>query len=168
MLRNDNDYGIRVTTSTIRRNSPSFVDSKIHHNNLINNILAKIQSNYAGTDAALMLDERGFVAELNGTNVFMVRNDKIFTPFPHACLHGITRGMVIEICEKQGLNIEERNISLTEFYTADQIFGTGTMGELTPIVEVDGRKIINKSNNTLMQQIQKHFNNLIPDHCVSI
>ena len=69
----DNAAGVRIVTSAIRRNSPQFVDSKIHHNNLINNILAKIQANVAGADDALMLDERGFVAEMNGTNLFMIR-----------------------------------------------------------------------------------------------
>ena len=81
----DNDHGITIVTSTIRRNSPNHVDSKIHHNNLINNILAKIQANVAGADAALMLDDYGFLSELNGTNIFMVKNDA------HARFHATSR-----------------------------------------------------------------------------
>ena len=75
----DNNHGIKVITSTIRRNNPSFLDSKIHHNNLLNNIQAKIQANVAGVDAALMLDYFGFAAELNGTNIFMVKNGVVLS-----------------------------------------------------------------------------------------
>lgn len=140
----DNESGIRVITSSIRRNSPMSIDSKIHHNNLINNILAKVQANVAGVDAGLMLDNLGFVSELNGTNVFMIRDNKVFTPTADACLPGITRGLIIEICEELNISINERNLSLTEFYNADFVFCTGTMGELTPISEIDGRKIKNE------------------------
>lgn len=158
----DNDSGIRVITSTQRRNNPQFLDSKIHHNNLLNNILAKIQANVSGVDAAVMLDHQGFVAELNDTNIFMVRDGKILTPFADACLHGITRGLVIEICKESNISMEERNLSLTEFYTADEVFATGTMGELTPVLEIDGRKITNKSGKKLLPLLQEHFHKLIP------
>lgn len=159
----DNASGIRVITSTQRRNNPQFLDSKIHHNNLLNNILAKIQANVAGVDAAVMLDHQGFVAELNDTNIFMIRNGKIFTPFADACLHGITRGLVIEICNDNGISFEERNLSLAEFYTADEVFATGTMGELTPVLEIDGRKVLNKSEMKLLPVLQEHFKKLIPE-----
>ena len=135
----DNDHGITVITSSIRRNNPNFLDSKIHHNNLLNNILAKIQANVAGVDSAMMLDEHGFAAELNGTNVFLVKNNILYTPHADACLHGITRGLIIELARENGIEVIEKNLSMTEFYTADEVFGTGTMGELTPIVEIDGR-----------------------------
>src|SRR5680860_111540 len=90
----DNKSGIRVISTSVQRNSPLHLDSKIHHNNLLNNILAKIQANVAGVDAGLMLDNQGFVSELNGTNVFMIRNNQVFTPHTHACLPGITRGLI--------------------------------------------------------------------------
>lgn len=135
---------ITLSTATTRRNSPSTLDSKIHHNNLINNILAKIQSNLAGTDAALMLDLNGFVSEANGTNIFMIRNGEVFTPTADSCLHGITRATIIRLCKENDIPITERNLSLTEFYTADQVFVTGTMGELTPVRTIDGRDIVNK------------------------
>ncbi len=158
----DNTSGIRVITSSQRRNSPQFLDSKIHHNNLLNNILAKIQANVAGVDAAVMLDNNGFVAELNDTNLFMIKNGKVFTPFADACLHGITRGLVIDICAALNLQCEERNLSLTEFYNADEVFACGTMGELTPVLEIDGRKIINRGNKNTTKMLQVEFNTLIP------
>ncbi|SRX73256.1 aminotransferase class IV [Aequorivita antarctica] len=137
----DNSHGIKVISTSQRRNSPQFLDSKIHHNNLLNNIIAKIQANVAGKDAGLMLDDRGFIAELNGSNVFMVKNGKVLTPFAHACLPGITRNSVIEMCKKNNIEIAEADITLSQFYNADGVIATGTMGELTPIVEIDGRNI---------------------------
>lgn len=160
----DNTSGIRVITSSQRRNSPQFLDSKIHHNNLLNNILAKIQANIAGVDAALMLDHQGFVAELNDTNIFMVSHGKVFTPYADACLHGITRALTIEVCEALHIPMEEKNLSLTEFYNADEVFACGTMGELTPIIEIDGRKIINRSGIKLFEKILMQFHTLIPKY----
>lgn len=158
----DNATGIRVITSSQRRNSPAFLDSRIHHNNLLNNILAKIQANVAGVDASLMLDETGHVAELNDTNIFMIKNGTVFTPRPTACLPGITRGLVIKICQELQLIIEEKDLSLTEFYNADEVFASGTMGELTPIKEIDGRKIDNRSDLKVYEQILKKFHTYIP------
>jgi branched-chain amino acid aminotransferase len=158
----NNAEGIRVITSSQRRNNPQFLDSKIHHNNLLNNILAKIQANVAGADAAVMLDHQGFVAELNDTNLLMVHQGTVLTPFADACLHGITRGLVLELCHRHGIPAHERNLSLTEFYTADEVFATGTMGELTPVVEMDGRKIVNRSGKKILEQLQHHFHALIP------
>ncbi|MBX2946217.1 MAG: aminotransferase class IV [Cyclobacteriaceae bacterium] len=160
----NNDQGIRVITSSQRRNNPQFLDSKIHHNNLLNNILAKIQANVAGADAAIMLDHNGFVAELNDTNLFMVKAGQVYTPFADACLHGITRGLVLELCHTSGITVEERNLSLTEFYTADEVFATGTMGELTPVHEIDGRKIVNRSGKKILQTLQQGFQTLIPKY----
>ena len=131
--------GIRLISSTIRRNSPACVDSKIHHNNLINNILAKIEANLAGVDDAVMLDLQGFVAETNATNIFFVKKGVVRTPFPTACLPGITRGLVLEICRENDIPCEEANISIAEMYAADEVFITGTMGEIVPVVESDGR-----------------------------
>lgn len=164
----DNDHGISVTTSHIRRNSPNFLDSKIHHNNLINNILAKISSNIAGADAALMLDAYGFAAELNGTNIFMVRNHKLFTPFPDACLHGITRGLVIELAHELEIPCEERNLSLTELYDADELFATGSMGELTPIKTLDQRQIENKTGSKILIKLINAFEKKIPEYSIKI
>ena len=159
----DNSGGIKVISSSQRRNAPQFLDSKIHHANLLNNILAKIQANVAGKDAGLMLDERGFVAELNGSNVFMVKDNVIITPYAHACLPGITRGTVIELCRENNIPIKEADITLSQLYNADGVFATGTMGELTPIVEIDGRTIL--IENELQQKINLLFKNNIREYC---
>ncbi len=159
----DNDSGIKVITSSQRRNGPQFLDSKIHHNNLLNNILAKIQANVAGKDAGLMLDDRGFVAELNGSNLFALKKGVVYTPFAHACLPGITRKTVIEICHKNTVKCVEADLSLSEFYNADGVFATGTMGELTPVVEIDGRPIAR--NHADLQYVLKLFKDSIRSFC---
>ncbi len=162
----DNDHGIKVISASQRRNSPQFLDSKIHHNNLLNNIIAKIQANVAGKDAALMLDDRGFIAELNGSNLFLVKNGKVYTPYAHACLPGITRNSVIEMCKKNNIEIIEEDLTLSQAYNADGVFATGTMGELTPIVEIDGRSISkndelqNKIINLFTQEVRRLCENL--------
>ena len=153
----DNTQGISLVTSQIRRNSPQTLDSKIHHNNLLNNILAKIEAIHAGADDALMLDLYGFVAETNATNLFMLKGNELITPCATACLPGITRKLVIGIAKDLGIPCFERNISVVEFYTADQVFTTGTMGELTPVTEIDKRKIENKSNTTVLEKLQNVF-----------
>ncbi|MEO9485377.1 MAG: aminotransferase class IV [Ekhidna sp.] len=161
----DNDSGIRVITSTQRRNGPQFLDSKIHHNNLLNNILAKIQANFAGVDAGVMLDERGFVAELNDTNLFMVKDGTLYTPFANACLHGITRGFVIELAQNNNIPVQEKNLSLVEFYNADEVFATGTMGELTPVMEIDGRTIENNADSAIRQQLNELMYASLRERC---
>ena len=133
--------GIRLITASIRRNPPMCIDSKIHHNNLINNILAKIEANVAGADDAVMLDVFGYVSETNATNIFLFKRGALATPRADSCLPGITRGVVIRIARQTGIEVDERNVSLTEIYTADEVFVTGTMGELTPVLEVDGRTV---------------------------
>ena len=149
---------LRLVTSNIRRNSPLCLDSKIHHANLINNILAKIEANHAGVDDAVMLDLDGFVAETNATNIFMIKNGVVITPFPKACLPGITRGLIIEICKSNNIPIVEQDISVTELYNADEVFTTGTMGELARVNEIDNRKIENKGG--VLMQLQSLFRNL--------
>jgi branched-chain amino acid aminotransferase len=163
----DNDQGIKVITSSIRRNSPSHVDSKIHHNNLINNILAKIQANFANVDAALMLDVNGFASELNDTNIFLIKNYVVYTPHADACLHGITRGLIIELCKEHDIEIVEKNCSLTEFYNADEVFCTGSMGELTPVSEIDGRKM-SMVNGPLLKKLRSLFFDKVEHFCTPL
>ena len=153
-----NQEGIRLITSSVRRNSPMMLDSKIHHNNLLNNILAKIEANFAGVDDALMLDINGFVAETNATNVFLVcHNQHLHTPLPEACLPGITRGLVMQIAREKDLPLHERRISASEFHTAQEAFVTGTMGELTPVTEIDGRPVGKGQPGPLTAQMQEWF-----------
>lgn len=148
------DDGIRVITASTRRNTPLCLDSKIHHNNLLNNILASIEANVAGVDSAIMLDLDGFVAETNDTNLFVVSAGKVMTPFADACLPGLTRQMILDICAAQGIPAEERRLSLTELYCADEVFTSGTMGELTPVLEADGRVIGDGSLGGITSKLQ--------------
>ena len=149
------NVGIKVITSSIRRNSPQHLDSKIHHNNLLNNILAVIEANEANVDSAVMLDVNGFISETNDTNIFLVTANKIMTPTTDSCLPGITRLMILEIADKEGITAIEKNLSNTDLYTADEVFTSGTMGEITPILEADGRKIGDGKAGTMTKRIQK-------------
>ncbi len=133
--------GLKLITSTIRRFAPDMLDPKIHHCNLIQSILAKIQANQAGADDAVMLDPRGFLAETNATHLFLVLGSELATPYCHNCPEGITRATVLDLCREHQIPCRERDLSLTEAYRADEIFCTGTMGELAPVLELDGRKI---------------------------
>ena len=138
----DNTKGISLITASARRNSPSTVDSKIHHNNMINNILPKIEANLAHAADALMLDLDGFVSETNATNVFMVDDSVLITPHADHCLPGITRETVINLAAELGIPCEVRRVSLAEFHAADEVFTTGTMGELTPVTKVSDIQVI--------------------------
>jgi branched-chain amino acid aminotransferase group I len=152
--------GIRVITASTRRNTPQCLDSKIHHNNLLNNILASVEANVAGVDSAIMLDVHGFVSETNDTNLFIVRDGIVSTPHADSCLPGLTRKMVLEICASNKIETTERNISLTELYTADEVFTSGTMGELTPVLEADGRQIANGKagpTTTMLQRLHREY-----------
>jgi branched-chain amino acid aminotransferase len=135
--------GLTLITSSVRRPPPDSLDPKIHHCNLIPSILAKIEANVAGADDALMLDLRGFVAETNATHIFVVYEGIVLTSHAVACPEGITRATVLEIMRANGILHAERDLSLTEVYRADEMFCTGTMGELAPVTEVDGRTIGN-------------------------
>ena len=133
--------GLTLITSSVRRPPPDCLDPKIHHNNLLPSILAKIEANVAGADDALMLDLRGFVAETNATHIFLVHSGTVLTPRLVACPEGITRAVVLELCREHNIPHAERDLSLTEVYRAEEMFCTGTMGELAPVIKVDGRTI---------------------------
>jgi branched-chain amino acid aminotransferase len=133
--------GLKLLTSSVRRFPPDCLDPKIHHANLIQSILAKIEATAGGADDAVMLDTRGFVAETNATHLFLVDHGMLETPRTVACPEGITRATVLEICAAAGIPARERDISLMEFYRADEVFCTGTMGELAAVVAMDGRVI---------------------------
>src|SRR5436189_4971173 len=129
--------GLKLITATVRRPPPEILDARIHHANLLNSILAKIEANNAGADDALMLDTRGFVAETNATHVFIVRKGELTTPRVVACPPGITRATVIEICAAEKIRCVETDLSLVDVYGANEMFCTGTMGELAGIIKVD-------------------------------
>jgi branched-chain amino acid aminotransferase len=133
--------GITLITSSVRRTAPDSLDPKIHHNNLLTSILAKIEANVAGADDAVMLDQRGFVAETNATHIFLVTGGVLGTPSTAACPEGITRQAVLDLAADAGIRCAVADYSLTQLYAADELFVTGTMGGLTPVLALDGRLI---------------------------
>jgi branched-chain amino acid aminotransferase len=152
--------GISLITTSVRRFPPDCLDPKIHHANLLQSILAKIQANAAGADDALMLDVRGFVAETNATHVFIVSRGEVLTSHETACPEGITRATVLELCRSNGIAFREKDLSLTEVYRADEMFCTGTLGELAPVVKVDGRQIGNGAHGPVTARLSKLFRDL--------
>jgi branched-chain amino acid aminotransferase len=133
--------GITLITASVRRPAPDCLDPKIHHNNLLPSILAKIEANVAGADDAVLLDHRGFVAETNATHIFLVRGGTLATPTTVSCPEGITRAAVLGLAASAGIACETGDYTLPQLYTADEAFVTGTMGGLVPVVRVDGRPI---------------------------
>ena len=154
--------GLSLITSSVRRPSPDVLDPKIHHCNLIQSILAKIEATHAGADDALMLDQRGFVAETNATHLFIVEGDTVVTSRLVACPEGITRDVVLNLCRQNDIDHEIRDYSLTEVYRADEMFCTGTMGELAPVTQVDGRTISSGEIGSMTQRLSGLF-----DQCVA-
>jgi branched-chain amino acid aminotransferase len=145
--------GLTLITSSIRRPPPEILDPRIHHANLLNSILAKIEANKAGADDALMLDIRGFVAETNATHVFLVRHGEVVTSRVVACPEGITRATVLEICEAADIPSAEADLTLDDVYRADEMFCTGTMGELASVIKVDNRTVGSGDVGPLTQRL---------------
>jgi branched-chain amino acid aminotransferase len=160
--------GIRLATSSVRRFSPDCLDPKIHHCNLIQSILAKIEATRAGADDAVMLDTRGFVAETNATHLFLVASGVVVTPRTVACPEGITRAAVLEICRRNSIPHEVRDVSLMEFYRADEVFCTGTMGELVPVTDIDGRSIQTPLPGSVTQSLEGLFRELVKSEAEQI
>jgi branched-chain amino acid aminotransferase len=152
--------GITLITSSVRRAPPDCMDPKVHHCNLIPSILAKIEANAAGADDALMLDTRGFVAETNATHVFLVQEGSVLTSHTVACPEGITRATVLELCRQEEIPCREKDLSLTEVYRAGEIFCSGTMGELAPVVRVDGRAIGDGQAGPVTRRLSERFREL--------
>jgi branched-chain amino acid aminotransferase len=147
--------GITLITSSVRRTPPDSLDPKIHHNNLLTSILAKIEANNAGADDAVMLDHRGFIAETNATNIFLVTGGLLATPTAAACPEGITRAAVLELAADAGIPHLVGDYSLTELYTADEVFVTGTMGGIAPVISVDGRVVGSGAAGPVTGQLAK-------------
>jgi branched-chain amino acid aminotransferase len=152
--------GLKLITSSIRRFPPDCLDPKIHHANLIQSILAKIEANHAGVDDALMLDKHGFVAETNATHLFLVENGQVVTSRVVACPEGITRDSVLQLCRENRIEHGVRDITLTDVYRASEMFCTGTMGELAAVIEVDGRTIGDGRPGTVTQRLSELYRTL--------
>ncbi|MEO8138269.1 MAG: aminotransferase class IV [Gemmatimonadota bacterium] len=152
--------GLTLITSSVRRPPPDCLDPKIHHCNLIQSILAKIEANAAGADDALMLDTRGFIAETNATHLFFVEKRIVRTSTAAACPEGITRATVLELMAEHGIGHEVRDLSLAEAYRADEAFCSGTMGELAAVTRIDGRTIGDGSVGPVTQRLSALFREL--------
>jgi branched-chain amino acid aminotransferase len=133
--------GITLITASVRRPAPDCLDPKIHHNNLLPSIMAKIEANVAGADDAVVLDPRGFIAETNATHLFWVSGGTLATPTTVSCPEGITRATVLGLAAAAGISSAAGDYTLPQLYTADEAFVTGTMGGLVPVLRVDGRTI---------------------------
>jgi branched-chain amino acid aminotransferase len=135
------EQGFRLFTSTVRCPPPDTLDQKLNCHSKMHEVIALVQALKAGADEALMLDPTGAVATCNATNFFVVRRGEVWTSTGHYSLNGITRHMIIDLCRISAIPVFERSFSLTDVYGADEAFVTGTFGGITPVVEVDGRKI---------------------------
>jgi branched-chain amino acid aminotransferase len=152
--------GLTLVTSSVRRFPPDCLDPKIHHNNLLQSILAKIEANVAGADDAVMLDTRGFIAETNATHLFFVERGVVRTSRTVACPEGITRAVVLELCAEHGIPHEVTDLSLPQAYRADEAFCTGTMGELAAVTRIDGRTIGSGDVGPMTQRLTALFREL--------
>lgn len=137
----ENTDGCALFTVHVRRGFPDVQDQKLNSHSKLNCIMACIQANQAGADEALMLDPHGFVATCNSTHFFIVRDGQLWTSTGEYCLGGITRGLVLELARDNGIPTFEKSFSLTDVYTADEAFITGTFAGLSPVKQVDGRTI---------------------------
>ncbi len=153
--------GIRLFTVHVRRGYPDVQDPKLNSHSKLNCITACIQAIKAGADEALMLDPHGFVATCNSTHFFMVTNDQVWTSSGDYCLGGITRGNIIRLCQQNDVPVQEKNFSLTDVYSADEAFVTGTFAGVVPVNEIDGRVIGEGKRGPMVKNLQKLYQALI-------
>ena len=145
-----------ITLATVPqiRGTPMMQDPKLNSHSKLNCILACIQAEKAGADEALMLDPLGFVNTTNSCNFFIVKNGEVWTSTGDYCMNGITRKKIISLCKDNNVPIFEKNFSLVDTYDADEAFVTGTLGSLTPVKEIDGRKIEDKRHLKVTKKLQ--------------
>ncbi|MFI3207946.1 MAG: aminotransferase class IV [Eubacteriales bacterium] len=136
-----NKAGVVLITSTLKRYSPLYMDPKIHCCNQLNQIMAANEAIRYGADEAIMLDQNGFVAETNSTNLQMFKDGVFILPTVDCQLPGITRKTLIKLAKEMGMEVEERNVSVAEFINADEVFICGTCGEVAPVKIIDGHQI---------------------------
>lgn len=154
--------GISLFTTHVRRATPDTLDPKLNAHSKLNDITACIQAYTAGADEALMLDPHGFVATCNSTHFFMVRTGddgepEVLTSDGRFCLGGITRGNVLRVCRDAGITAKETTFSLTDVYSADEAFVTGTFAGLVPVHTVDGRTIGTGGRGPVVERLQTLF-----------
>jgi len=152
------ERGLRCMITSITRNHTNSTSPRVKTLNYLNNIMAKLDAQDAGMDEAIMLNTYGRVCECTGDNIFLVRNDEIFTPGPsEGILDGITRGLVMDLARKRGYPVHESFLIRHDLYIADEIFGTGTAAEVVPIVEVDKRTIGDGKPGRITKQLNEDF-----------
>ena len=159
------ETGVRLFTVHIRRGSPDVQDPRLNSHSKLNCILACIQATKAGADEALMLDPHGFVATCNSTHFFIVRDGAVWTSSGRYCLHGITRGNVIDLCRANDIPVCEVDFSLVDVYAADEAFVTGTFAGVVPAVEADGRTIGDGARGPMTARLQDLYRGLIETEC---
>ncbi len=153
--------GLRMITASVRRIPPEALDSKIKSGNYLNNVLARLEAIRQGADDALMYDTHGLLAEASASNVFLVRHERLLTPFPKSCLEGITRSLVMQLGQEMELAVLERDITPAEVYLSQEVFLCGTGAEITPVIEVDGRKIGEGRAGPITVALSKQYNELV-------
>ena len=153
------DRGIRLVSVETRRDS-LVQDPKINSLSKMNCISACIEAEKLGAEEGLMLDPNGFVSTCNSTNFFIIKNNEVWTSTGEYCLNGITRGSIINLCEKNNISVYEKNFLIDDVYNADEVFVTGTFAGVIPVVEIDGRKI---NKGPLTKKLQELYHNDIND-----
>jgi branched-chain amino acid aminotransferase len=153
--------GITLFTTHVRRATPDTLDPKLNAHSKLNDITACIQAYTAGADEALMLDPDGFVATCNSTHFFIVKGDEVWTSDGRFCLQGITRDNVLRICAANGITARETTFSLTDVYSADEAFVTGTFAGLVPVRSVDGRTIGTGARGPMVERLQGLYRALV-------
>lgn len=154
--------GLRAVSVAQRRNLPDALNPKIKSLNYLNNVLVKIQSNFAGVDEAIMMNAQGYVTEGSGDNIFIVKNGVITTPPCYlGALEGITRQAIIELCGKLEIPLKEEPFSMHDVYIADEVFFTGTAAEVIAAREIDGRIIGSGQAGPITLQLLEEFRNLV-------
>jgi branched-chain amino acid aminotransferase len=153
--------GLSLFTVHVRRASPDTLDPKLNAHSKLNDITACIQAYTAGADEALMLDPQGFVATCTSTHFFVVRRGEVWTSSGAYCLGGITRGNVLRVCREAGIPSQERLFSLTEVYSADEAFVTGTFAGVVPVHTVDGRSIGSGRRGPMVSRLQELYADLV-------
>ena len=157
--------GIGLFTVHVRRGYADVQDPKLNSHSKLNCILACIQAAKADADEALMLDPHGFVATCNSTHFFIVRNGEVWTSSGDFCLGGITRRHLIELCRANGIEVFEKNFSLTDTYSAEEAFVTGTFAGVAPVTEIDGRVIGSGKRGAMVERLQNLYLELLENEC---
>lgn len=154
--------GLKAVSVAQRRNIPDALNPKIKSLNYLNNILVKIQSNFAGADEAIMMNAQGYVTEGSGDNIFIVKNGVVTTPPCYlGALEGITRQAIIDLCDKLGIKLKEEPFSMHDVYIADEVFFTGTAAEVIAAREIDGRMIGKGQAGPITLQLLEEFRKIV-------